>query len=393
MLIISLLKGVPAKTTKVVTVGGVLRREEMDIVMNPHDLKAIEAADFVKRRVGGKTIALTMGPDVKLAPIMQPLYHSEVFGIDEEVILSDRKMAGADTWATAYAVSLGVKKVLERHANAFDQLIATVKSAGYSEVVRSKAKELYMANLLPNRVFSELPPVSDGSIVNTFLKGRLTADEAVNRLEAQKTLLSQCVVLSGIKTTDGETGSVGPQVAESLSEQLHTDFPHVTYVEDFDIDPASLTVQAERRIGRLVQSMEMKLPALLTIATEYRPRPPSARNQAEVRLANYLGKLLQPLKWNAVDLGADPSKLGLMGSPTIVGPGIETGKPPVQKTIGSSLVFAERTEKFDWNGGSYGPFDKADLAGALPVALLDELKANGRVVPFSLEMLRSELFP
>ena len=74
MLIISLLKGVPAKTTKVVTVGGVLKREEMDIVMNPHDMKAIEAADFVKRRIGGKTIALSMGPDIKLAPLVQPLH-------------------------------------------------------------------------------------------------------------------------------------------------------------------------------------------------------------------------------------------------------------------------------------------------------------------------------
>ncbi|HMD79224.1 MAG TPA: hypothetical protein VKF39_04490, partial [Nitrososphaerales archaeon] len=91
MLIVVLLKGVPARTTQVVQVGGVLNREAMDLVLNPHDMKAVEAADFLKRRIGGKTVAITMGPDAKLIPLMKPLYDSEVLGIDEEYVLSDRK--------------------------------------------------------------------------------------------------------------------------------------------------------------------------------------------------------------------------------------------------------------------------------------------------------------
>ncbi|MDA4114665.1 MAG: hypothetical protein OK474_11525, partial [Thaumarchaeota archaeon] len=135
MLIIALLKGVPARTTKVVTVGGVLRREEMEIVLNPHDLKAVEAADFVKRRVGGKTVALSMGPDIKLSPLMKPLYKAEVFGVDEAFILSDRKMAGADTLATSYAVSLGVIKVVERHTKPVEELIALIKTDSGHEIL------------------------------------------------------------------------------------------------------------------------------------------------------------------------------------------------------------------------------------------------------------------
>ncbi len=133
MLIIALLKGVPARTTKVVTVGGVLKREEMDIVLNPHDAKAIEAADFVKRKVGGKTVALSMGPDIKLSPLMTPLYHAEVFGVDEAFILSDRKMAGADTLATSYAVSLGVRKIVERHVKPVEELISLISSGAAPE--------------------------------------------------------------------------------------------------------------------------------------------------------------------------------------------------------------------------------------------------------------------
>ena len=50
-------------------VGGVLNREAMDLVLNPHDAKAVEAADYLKRQVGGKTVALSMGPDGKLIPL------------------------------------------------------------------------------------------------------------------------------------------------------------------------------------------------------------------------------------------------------------------------------------------------------------------------------------
>ncbi len=43
MLVIAPLKGVPARTTQVVEVGGVLNMEAMDIVLNPHGAKANEA--------------------------------------------------------------------------------------------------------------------------------------------------------------------------------------------------------------------------------------------------------------------------------------------------------------------------------------------------------------
>jgi electron transfer flavoprotein beta subunit len=391
MLIIALLKGVPARTTKVVTVGGVLKREEMDIVLNPHDLKAIEAADFVRRKVGGKTVALTMGPDIKLAPLMKPLYNAEVFGVDEACILSDRKMAGADTLATSYAVALGVRKVVERHTKPLDELIATIKAAGYSETVKNKARELYEQNLLPNGVFSELPALK-GSLVERFVQGQLTADQAVELLEKEKSALSNFVVVCGIKTTDGETGSVGPQVAESLAEALSLDVPHLTYVEDFDIDTDGRAIEAERRIGRLVQRVELHCPCLLTIATEYRARGPDPKTQAEVRARNYRGKIPTPIKWTADDLGADPTKLGFAGSPTIVGPGVDVGKPPVQKKIGKSLVFKERVEKFQFNGADVGPFDRGDLADALPEPLLNEMKNRGAVVAFDLRMLQQEAF-
>jgi electron transfer flavoprotein beta subunit len=386
-----LLKGVPARTTQVAQVGGVLNREAMDLVLNPHDAKAIEAADFLKRRVGGKVVALTMGPDAKLIPLMRPLYEAAVLGVDEEYVLSDRKMAGSDTLATSYAVSLGVKKLLEKHLRPIDEMAEAIRKAGYSEAVKSKAVELYRSNLLPNRAYSELLAIRD-SVLQRFLAGALTAEAAVSELNSLKEHLSKFIILSGVKTTDGETGSVGPQVAEGVSELLGTLLPHATYVEDFEIDPATMTLTSERMIGSLSQKMEMKLPAVLTVSSSYRPREPTASSQPYVRYNNYRGKVFSATKWTADDLGADPKRLGLAGSPTIVGTGIDIGRPPVQKFVGKSVVFTRDFGPFEFEGSRYGPFSSGDLASGLPDPLVRKLQSEGSVGTFNLGMLAAELF-
>lgn len=390
LLIIALIKGVPARTTQVVEVGGVLDREAMEIVLNPHDSKAVEAADFLKRRIGGKTVALSMGPDSKLIPIMKPLFDAEVLGVDEEFVLSDRKMAGADTLATSYAVALGITRVVERHAKPIDELIECLKRVGYSDAVRAKASQLYRTNLLPNRVYSELPSIHD-SIVQRFLRGELTTAEAASLLKVEKDLISRFIVVSGMKTTDGETGSVGPQVAEGVSEILGKVVPHATYVEDFDIDVETLNVVSERRLGHLSQKLEMGLPALLTISSEYKPREPGALTQTVVRYNNYHGKVFQATKWTAEDIGADPTRIGFAGSPTVVGPGIDIGKLPTQKSLGKSLVFVRRVDSFEFGGEKYGPYERGDLAERIPPDLVSSLRSQGTVSLFDYVMLAEEL--
>ncbi len=392
MLIVVLLKGVPARTTQTVQIGGVLNREAMELVLNPHDAKAVEAADFLKRRVGGKVVALSMGPDMKLIPLLRPLYSAEALGVDEEYVLSDRRMAGSDTLATSYAVSLGVKKLVERHLAPIESVAESVRGSGYSDAVKTKAKELYEANLLPNRVYSELPSVGD-SIVSRFLDGRITSESALSELAEEKERLSKFAVLSGIKTTDGETGSVGPQVAEGVSELLGEVVPHATYVEDFDVDGEGSSVTSRRRIGTLLQTVVMQLPTLMTISTDYRPRGTLASAQPEVRRNCYRGKVYQAFRWTAEDLKADPKRLGLVGSPTIVGTGVDIGKPPVQKKVGSSLVFLKDVSKLEHEGASFGPFAKGDLAAGLPQPLLIELQKGGSVAVFDFDLLARELLP
>jgi electron transfer flavoprotein beta subunit len=162
-------------------------------------------------------------------------------------------------------------------------------------------------------------------------------------------------------------------------------------VEDFDADPVAFVVTSQRMIGTISQKLEMELPALLTISDTYRPREPAASDQPEARLNSYRGKLRIATRWTADDLGADPKRLGLAGSPTIVGTGIDVGKPPVQKIVGKSLVFAKDAIAFDHKGARYGPFSRGDLASGLPDDLVDTLKADGTVVLFGYELLAGEL--
>ncbi|MBI2183507.1 MAG: hypothetical protein HYU39_00960 [Thaumarchaeota archaeon] len=388
MLIISLLKGVPARTTQIVTVGGVLNREQMEIVMNPHDKKTIEAADYIKRIRGGKIVLVSMGPDAKLTPIIKGLFHSEVEGIDEAVILSDRKMAGADTWATSYTIAKGIKKILAVNKTAVDRLIAALRET--KESFQKTAEDLYTANLLPNKIYSPLPSVKD-SIVTQLVQGKRSLDETERMLVDEKQNLLQFVIVTGIKSTDGETGSVGPQLAEALSNELGTTIPHVTYIHDFIISGRN-TVSAERKILGKLERVRIPFPCLVTIADEYRSRSVPSAAKKEVRANSYGGKILQPQVWNCDQIEADASKVGLAGSPTLVGPGYDIGGPRVRKMVGQSIVTVREVKAFNINGKSYGPFKKGDLVDGLDQRALEHLKQGDDIDTFDYKDLITDLF-
>lgn len=88
---------------------GVLKRDGIDSKMNPYDLYAMETALKIKENLGGKIIAITMGPPQAEAVIRE----SYMMGADEGVILSDRRFAGSDVLATSYTISQGIKNIGE----------------------------------------------------------------------------------------------------------------------------------------------------------------------------------------------------------------------------------------------------------------------------------------
>jgi electron transfer flavoprotein beta subunit len=390
LLIIALVKGVPGRTAKVERVDNIVQRQQMEMVVNPNDVKAIEAADYLKRRVGGKIVTLSMGPDARLKPILTPLYNVEATGVDEAMILSDPRLAGSDTVATAYAVGLAVFKIYEKHITPFDELVKLIDDGASVQEIEARARSFYDQNVLPNKVYNEEPGTKT-SIIGHLAEGNLTRDEAIARLDTEKSNVTKFVVVAGIRTSDGETGSVGPQVAEVLSQRMRIEIPHATYVEELDVDPDSLRVHAGRRIGRSIQRLEMEAPCLMTFAPEYLSKTIQSVDFNRVIENYYKGKIREPIKWTADILDADPSKLGFGGSAVIVGPAILMGAPASQKTLDKSLVFTRKVEKTSWEGKEYGPFDKGDVADSLPQALKDDLWAKGALTTFTIQMLGDEL--
>lgn len=116
MRIIVTIKQVP--DTNIITIDpetGTLNREGVPAIVNPEDRNAVEAALVLREKHGGTVTALSMGPPQAEAALREVL----AMGVDEAVLLTDSKLAGADTWATAYALSCAVKKIKN-----FDLIIA-----------------------------------------------------------------------------------------------------------------------------------------------------------------------------------------------------------------------------------------------------------------------------
>lgn len=86
---------------------GTMIRTGVEAIVNPLDLYAIEAALRLREQVGGQVTTLSMGP----ASASKALREAVAMGCDDGILLSDKKFAGSDTWATAYALAQAIKKI------------------------------------------------------------------------------------------------------------------------------------------------------------------------------------------------------------------------------------------------------------------------------------------
>lgn len=105
MHIIVCIKQVPdTQKVKVDPATGVLLRSGVDSKMNPYDLYAIETALRLKKLLSAQVTALSMGP----MSAKEVLYEAMAMGVDDGVLMSDRKFGGADVKATSYTLSQGI---------------------------------------------------------------------------------------------------------------------------------------------------------------------------------------------------------------------------------------------------------------------------------------------
>lgn len=86
---------------------GTLNRAAMLTIMNPDDKAGLEAALRIKEQYGAEVTVLTMG----LPKADEMLREALAMGADKAILVTDRLLAGADTWATSSTVAAAIKKL------------------------------------------------------------------------------------------------------------------------------------------------------------------------------------------------------------------------------------------------------------------------------------------
>ncbi|MFC2068866.1 hypothetical protein ACFLTP_07685, partial [Chloroflexota bacterium] len=86
---------------------GTLKRSLLDNVCNELDKQALALALSMKKENKGQIVSITMGPPFA----KDVLRYALAIGADSGVLLTDRKLGGADTAATAYPLSQAIKKI------------------------------------------------------------------------------------------------------------------------------------------------------------------------------------------------------------------------------------------------------------------------------------------
>jgi len=108
MNIIVCMKQVPAAATASIDpLTKTIVRTGRNAVTNPFDLHALQTALNIRRTVGGKVTAVTMGIPAAEKVIKDAIGR----GADGGALLSDRAFAGSDTLATSYTLSLGIEQL------------------------------------------------------------------------------------------------------------------------------------------------------------------------------------------------------------------------------------------------------------------------------------------
>lgn len=171
---------------------------------------------------------------------------------------------------------------------------------------------------------------ADAGIVLTdrVLGGADTLATSYSLAQAVKKFGKYDIILGGRQAIDGDTAQVGPQIAEKLG------IPQVTYAEDI-LELKDGYVVVKRRLENGVETVKAPLPCVVTVngsAAECRPRnamrlqkykyalSPTEKTKAPAAIQQLVEErpYLNIQEWNAAFVDADPTQIGLPGSPTKV---------------------------------------------------------------------------
>ena len=219
-----------------------------------------------------------------------------------------------------------IKQVPETTEVEFDEETGTLKREGIAAVVNPfdeyaveeglRLREKYGGNV---KVLSMGPPQAEAALRDTIALGCdeawLATDRAFAGADTWATsyTLGLCIkklapydlIICGLKTTDGDTGQVGPELAENLG------VPHVCYVNGIS-DVSEGKIRMTRLLDDGLETLGAPLPLVISVSKDInQPRLATLRGRLQARKAEIH-------RITSKDFDVDPSELGLDGSPTRV---------------------------------------------------------------------------
>jgi electron transfer flavoprotein alpha subunit len=114
------------------------------------------------------------------------------------------------------------------------------------------------------------------------------------------------LIICGRNSADGDTGQVGPEIAELMG------LPHISSVRKLDLSEDGKSVIAERITDEGIQTLQCNLPVLVCVTEGVAPELYPDREQME------RAEGIATEEVTAADLSSDLSQFGLEGSPTWV---------------------------------------------------------------------------
>ncbi|MDO4280969.1 MAG: electron transfer flavoprotein subunit beta/FixA family protein, partial [Peptococcaceae bacterium] len=137
------------------------------------------------------------------------------------------------------------------------------------------------------------------------------------------------LIVCGIMAVDGDTGQVGPELAE------HLGIPQITYCIGAELkEEGKLATKRAHELGYEV--LETQLPALIAVTKDInKPRRGTVRGKIAAKRAK--------VEWISADMlgeALDRTKIGLKGSPTKV----RSAHPPKLRTRGEDVTGKDAKE-------------------------------------------------
>ncbi len=136
------------------------------------------------------------------------------------------------------------------------------------------------------------------------------------------------LIICGIMAVDGDTGQVGPELAE------HLGIPQVTYCIGAELKGDKIVTKRAHEMGYEV--LESQLPCLLAVTKDInKPRRGTVRGKIAAKRAK--------VEWISADMlgdALDRTRIGLKGSPT----NVRSAHPPKMRTRGEDVTGKDAKE-------------------------------------------------